>query len=287
MFMRKFLKRFMMALFGVACLAGSALPAVSAQQYVNVNLPAFKVTINDVVIDNSTRLYPVIVYKDITYMPLTYNDSRFLGLEAKWSSNSGIQVNKLNTQIAYNPNQGISNSALNSFALPEFAVQVNGKNIDNNNEVYPFLTCRDITYFPLTWRYMVNELGWTSKFDSNNGLVVHSTTAIQNSTSSNVKGKVFSRDFGSMTVVFDRSVNNQPGNLYVKENGVTKSIGNPSYIYGVNYQSGGRYGDYTAVDKVDYANRWVYTVAVDPSVSPITSKNVKINIDTNEVQLTN
>jgi hypothetical protein len=285
--MRKFLNKLMVAAFGIACLAGSSLPSVFAQQYVNVSLPAFQVTINDVVIDNSVRLYPIIVYKDITYVPMTYNDSRFLGLETKWSSDSGIQVNKLSVQTAYNPNQGVSNSALESFALPEFGIQVNGKNIDNNNETYPFLTCRDITYFPLTWRYMVNELGWTSSFDSNNGLIVHSRAAITGSTPINVDGKTFSRDFGSITVIFNRSVNNQPGNLYTRENGVTKRIGNPNYIYGVSYLQGGRYGEYTAVDQVDYANRWVYTVAVDPSVSPITSKKVKINIDTNEVQLMN
>lgn len=285
-FMKKFLKRIIVAAFGLASLTSLSLPSVLAGQNVNVSLPAFKITMNDVKIDNNERVYPIIVYKDITYVPMTYNDSRFLGLETKWNSDSGLQVNKISVQLAYNPNKGSSNSYLESAALPEFAIRVNGKNIDNKSETYPLLVFRDITYFPLTWRYMVDEFGWTSSFDPNGGLIINSKASKTGSTATaqTISDKVFSQDFGSVAIIFDRSVNNQPGNLYVKENGIIKKIGNPSYIYGVGYLQAGTYGEYTAVDKVEYANRWVYALAVDPSISPITSKNVRINIDTNEVQ---
>lgn len=284
--MNSFLKKILMTAFGLFFLANSFLPGVFAQQSVNVTLPAFKITMNDIAINNAERLYPIIVYRDITYVPMTYNDSRFLGLETKWSSDSGLQVNKTSVQLSYNPERGYVYGSLENAYLPEFRIRVNGKDIDNKNETYPLLVFRDITYFPLTWRYMVNEFGWTSSFDSVNGLVINSkvssTTTTTGTTSTG--SKVFSQDFGSLTVIFDRSANSQPGNLYVKENNTIKKIGNPNYIYGVGYLQAGTYGEYTAVDKVEYANRWVYTLAVDPSVSPITSKNVRINIDTNEVQ---
>ena len=280
----RFLKKTIMAAIYIALLANFSLPGVFAQQSVNVSLPTFKMTMNDVVIDNSQRIYPIIVYKDITYVPMTYSDSRFLGLETKWSSDSGLQVNKVNEQLSYNPDKGYATSTLGSATLPEFRIGVNGKNIDNQSEPFPLLVFRDITYFPLTWRYMVNEFGWTSSFDPNNGLIINSKAITIGSTTTPASGKVFSQVFGSTTVVFDRSSNNQPGNLYVTENNSTKKIGNPNYIYGVGYLQAGTYGQYTAVDKVEYANRWVYTLAVDPTVSTITSKNVRINIDTNEVQ---
>ena len=283
--MKNFLKKFIVAAFSIASLTSLSLPSVLAQQNVNVSLPAFKITMNDVKIDNNERLYPIIVYKDITYVPMTYNDSRFLGLETKWNADSGLQVNKINVQLAYNPNKGYSNSYLESAALPEFGIRVNGKNIDNQSETYPLLVFRDITYFPLTWRYMVDEFGWTSSFDPNSGLIINSKAGKTGSTTSTPVGdQVFSQDFGSVTVIFDRSANNQPGNLYVRENSIIKKIGNPNYIYGVGYLQAGTYGEYTPVDKIEYANRWVYALAVDPSVSPITSKNIRINIDTNEVQ---
>ena len=284
--MNSFLKKILMAGFGIAFFALSFLPCVFAQQAVNVSLPAFKITMNDVVINNNERLYPIIVYRDITYVPMTYNDSRFLGLETKWSSDSGLQVNKTSVQLSYNPEKGYGYSTLESAFLPEFRIRVNGKDIDNKNELYPLLVFRDVTYFPLTWRYMVNEFGWTSSFDPYNGLIINSKASSTTTTTSTVGSKVFSQDFGSITVIFDRSTNSQPGNLYIKENNAIKKIGNPNYIYGVGYLQAGTYGEYTAVDKVEYANRWVYTLAVDPSISPITSKNVRINIDSNEVQAT-
>ena len=132
---------------------------------------------------------------------------------------------------------------------------------------------------------MVDEFGWSSSFDAVNGLLINSHGDMSYPTTSTVEsGKVFTQDFGSIKVIFDRSSNKQPGNLYVKENNYIRQIGNPKYIYGVGYLQAGTYGEYTAVDKVEYANRWVYTLAVDPSVYPIVSKDVRINIDTNEVQ---
>lgn len=284
--MKGFLKKSIMATLGIAFAASSSLPIVLAQQNVNVSLPTFKITMNDIRIDNNERLYPIIVYRDITYVPMTYNDSRFLGLETKWSSDSGLQVNKISTQLAYNPNKGSSNSYLESSSIPEFGIRVNGKNIDNKNETYPLLVFRDVTYFPLTWRYMVDEFGWTSSFDPSTGLIINSKGVKTNPIPANstTGDKVFSQDFGNVTIIFDRSVNNQPGNLYARENNVIRKIGNPNYIYGVGYLQAGTYGEFTSVDKVEYANRWVYTLAVDPSVSPVTSKNVRINVDTNEVQ---
>jgi len=282
--MKKNVKKILMTVFSMGLLASLPLPNVFAQQSVNVSLPVFKITMNDTVIDNSQRIYPIILYKDITYVPMTYNDSRFLGLETKWSSDTGLEVNKISEQLSYNPNKGYATSTLESAVLPEFKIGVNGKNIDNQNEPFPLLVFRDVTYFPLTWRYMVNEFGWTSSFDANNGLIIHSKAVMTGSTTIPASGKAFSQNFGSVTAVFDRSGSNQPGNLSVIENNVTKKIGNPNYIYGVSYLQAGTGGQYTAVDKVEYANRWIYALAVDPYASTIVSKGVRINIDTNEVQ---
>src|SRR5665647_1808443 len=180
--MNRFWKKITMAVCGIVLLTGSALPSVFAAQSVSVGLPAFQITMNGVSIDNSQRQYPIIVYKDITYVPMTYNDSRFLGLETKWSADTGLQVNKISEQLAYNPNRGSFNSNLESAVLPDFRISVNGKNIDNNSESFPLLVFRDITYFPLTWRFMVNEFGWTSKFDMASGLVISSKASGTGST---------------------------------------------------------------------------------------------------------
>ena len=287
--MTRLFKKIILAGICMAFLAGSTLPEAFAAQSVDVNLPTFKMTMNDVQINNSERLYPIIVYRDITYVPMTYNDSRFLGLETKWSADTGLQVNKISEQIPYNPNKGYLSTSLENAVLPDFQIKVNGKDIDNNSETYPLLVFRDITYFPLTWRFMVDSFGWTSSFDLTNGLVITSaagSTGSTNpiSTTPVTNERIYSRSFGNTTVFFDRSSTNQPGNLYVKENNRTKKIGNPDYIYGVGYLQAGRDGEYSAIDRMEYSNRWVYTLAVDPTTYPVSSRNVRVNIDTNEVQ---
>jgi hypothetical protein len=245
--MRNFLKKIIMAVFGMAFIAGLSAPNVFAQQYANVSLPTFKITMNNVAIDNNTRLYPIIVYKDITYVPMTYNDSRFLGLETDWNSDSGLQVNKIREQLPYNPNKGYTNPTLEGAVLPEFNVRVNGKVIDNNNETFPLLVFRDITYFPLM-RYGIDEFNWVVSFDPNNGLIINSKAGKTGSAAIPAGAKTYSQVFDNVTVILDRSWNNQPDNLYVQENDTTKRIGNPNYIYGESYSKTGTIETYNPVN---------------------------------------
>lgn len=285
--MKSYHKRFLLSVSFLVVLSMAIASISFAQQTVSVSLPTFKITMNNIKIDNNERLYPIIVYKDITYVPMTYRDSRFLGLETKWSFEEGLQVNKINTTINYNPDRGYAGTVPEKAIIPESRIRVNGKEIYNKSESYPLLLFRDITYFPLTWRFMVDEFGWTSSFDAVNGLIINSSSdKISYPTTPTIEsGKVFAQDFGSIKVIFDRSSNDQTGNLYIKENNYIRKIGNPNYIYGVGYLQAGAHGEYTAVNSVEYAKRWVYTLAIDPSVYPIVSKDVRINIDTNEVQI--
>ena len=143
---------------------------------VDVTLPEFKVTINGEEFDNSYSQYPLIVYKDITYFPMTYNDCRFLGLETFWKGNTeGLAIETTGVTAAYNPYRtSAKNSRQQVASIPDFPVMVNGKAIDNSKQEYPLLVFRNITYFPLTWNYGVDEFGWDYSFDSSNGLVINS-----------------------------------------------------------------------------------------------------------------
>ena len=51
-------------------------------------------------------------------------------------------------------------------------ITVNGKVIHNNQEEYPLLSYRNVTYFPLTWRFAANEFGWQYNFDNKKGLQI-------------------------------------------------------------------------------------------------------------------
>ncbi len=69
-------------------------PRSEAATSVSVTIPTFKVRLNDVTIDNGYSQYPLIVYKDITYFPMTYYDSRFMGLESLWGNTTGLEIVK-------------------------------------------------------------------------------------------------------------------------------------------------------------------------------------------------
>lgn len=156
----------------------SLIPVNAANEStkVTVTLPTFKVDLNSVSMDNRYSKYPLIVYKDITYFPMTYNDCRFLGLESKWNGNQdGLLIDATDITAAYSPykTKEINLSSYKA-TIPNFPIKINGKLIDNSKEKYPLLTFRDITYFPITWRFAADELGWDYSFDSINGLAISS-----------------------------------------------------------------------------------------------------------------
>jgi len=153
-------------------------PTVLAANTVPVTLPAFKVSLNGVEIDNSRISYPLLVYKDITYFPMTYYDSRFLGLESSWDAQRGLAVAKIGATWDYHPYWSNSpNRRAYTAEAASFPITVNGQQVDNRSEEYPLLLFRNVTYFPLTWRFAVDEFGWKYSFNPDGGLAIDSVAA--------------------------------------------------------------------------------------------------------------
>jgi len=156
----------------------SVSPAYAANRLttVTVTLPTFNVVLNDINIDNHYSKYPLIVYKDITYFPMTYSDCRFLGLETYWKGNQeGLWIETSDITAAYSPYRTeVKNGSSYKATIPTFPIKINGKLINNSKEKYPILIFRDITYFPITWRFAVDEFGWDYSFDSKKGLTINS-----------------------------------------------------------------------------------------------------------------
>ncbi|MBO5430281.1 MAG: hypothetical protein J6A10_10055, partial [Peptococcaceae bacterium] len=74
--------------------------SAEAAQTVQVTLPSFDVTLNGQTHSNTYSKYPFIVYKDITYFPMTYYDSRLLGLTTAWSAEEGLAIAKQDGYIS-------------------------------------------------------------------------------------------------------------------------------------------------------------------------------------------
>lgn len=143
-------------------------------------IPACSVSLNGQNVDNSYRQFPLLQYRDIVYFPMTYYDCRFLGLSTKWNGETNtLEISKDNISGAYRDyNWDRKNGRKNEISRCSFNIKVNGKEIDNKNEKYPLITFRDVTYFPLTWRFAVDEFGWEYNYTQENGLVISSDNYI-------------------------------------------------------------------------------------------------------------
>lgn len=168
--------------FRVACIvmASSIMigsftnPSFAASGQVKVTLPNFKVTLNGMAIENNNKKYPLIVYKNITYFPMTYYDCRFLGLETEWDGKK-LSVKKDQISGAYYDDKASKmNNTTYMAGIQTFSVAINGKTIKNDKQTYPLLNFRDVTYFPLTWDYGAVEFGWDYSFDNQKGLIINS-----------------------------------------------------------------------------------------------------------------
>ncbi len=139
-------------------------------------VPEYPFVINGVSIDYKDSQYPVISYNDITYFPMTWHYCRMLGVTTDWSMEKGLYITKEQSHaepLEYD--KADNKSEWNLYAVvPKYDIFVNGKKIDNNIQEYPVLNFRNVTYFPLTWDYITNELEWTYSFDFENGLVINS-----------------------------------------------------------------------------------------------------------------
>lgn len=173
-------RKYFIALTTLLLLILTTLPVqVAASTAIRASIPRFPLTLNDTSLDQSYSQYPFLFYNDITYMPMTWNNLQALNMEYEWSDESGLTIwpnRNYPPPIHTSPvEQDLSNERNKSSYtahLADFAIHISGTEIDNSEEPFPFLTFRDITYVPLTWRFahemLQLDLGWNEQ----NGLGV-------------------------------------------------------------------------------------------------------------------
>ena len=171
------MKKKIVSLFLALVLLIAVGPArAEAAQNVSATVASFKVTLNGVVMDNDYAQYPLIVYKDITYFPMTYYDCRFMAVKTDWDNDTRtLSINAAGAGDQYHPTtKNDKNPQKITASVVDYNVFINGKKIDNLSEPYPLLSFRDVTYFPMTWRFCVDEFGWKYSYTQESGLIVDS-----------------------------------------------------------------------------------------------------------------
>ncbi|SMB83122.1 Peptidoglycan/xylan/chitin deacetylase, PgdA/CDA1 family [Desulfonispora thiosulfatigenes DSM 11270] len=141
---------------------------------IRVTVPTFPVTINDMIVDNTKNKFPILIYKDITYLPLTWDYCGALGINITWDNTNGLGLSKKETASDI-LNQDLSgNNTLGKAYYAQLAnlqIKINENNI-NKDEEYPFLNYKDITYMPLTWKYVTEEFGLQINWNEEKGLSI-------------------------------------------------------------------------------------------------------------------
>ncbi|NHN33373.1 DUF5050 domain-containing protein [Paenibacillus agricola] len=147
----------------------------AAEQSIRVTLPDFVVTLNGNRVENQYREYPLLVYKDITYIPMTWYDCRLLGLETEITPNDSLSIAKGRVTSSYVPYQThIKNLKSNKAIIPTFETLINGERVDNSKEEYPLISFKDVIYFPLTWKFAHDEFEWEYVWNNSEGLAINS-----------------------------------------------------------------------------------------------------------------
>lgn len=172
-------KTFLRVLLAIACciaLAFSLLP--QAEAAMRADVVTAKVTLNGQVIDNKNAKYPLLSYSNITYFPMTYHLSRFMGVETDWNGTAkSLNIYAGGAQSAYVAEPGKAPKGSVSVTLPSYRISVNGALIDNKEATYPIFNYNGVTYFPLTFRYAYESFGWGYQWDAENGLRIDTTSA--------------------------------------------------------------------------------------------------------------
>ncbi len=119
--------------------------------------------------------YPVLLYRNVSYIPLTSSMCNELYLSVAFTPEDGLYVargggrgnigterNRVLGSINYtNPANGKVEAL-----IPDYPVFINGREYDSKDAEYPMLNFRGITYLPLTYDIITKEFDFDFSFDN-------------------------------------------------------------------------------------------------------------------------
>ena len=143
---------------------------------VEVSIPTSNVRVNGTVINNQQNKYPMIVYKDIFYLPLTEGYSRALGLITSWyKEDEFVIVQDYNFDAPIQILSEDNNLNVKHYArILDSKITINEEKVINNQEAYAFLSFRDTVYMPITTKF-VEKFDWKLFWNEKDGLNILST----------------------------------------------------------------------------------------------------------------
>ena len=161
------MKKLILCLFIFATLFVSAsfaeeIPVTRAEHTVKIDGVTICPDSGEIKEDNSR--YPVVTYKNVTYIPLTFYKANMLNLSLAFDGRtlSAAPGDPEVPKIFDSEGAALPDGA--KFEMANFNIILNGTKIDNLKEEYPFLFFRGVVYMPVTWHNAVEVMGWTVEF---------------------------------------------------------------------------------------------------------------------------
>ncbi|ULL19328.1 hypothetical protein DVH26_35860 [Paenibacillus sp. H1-7] len=170
---KRWLPAFLIALVALQVIPIPGAVHAESKADIRVKIPTFPVEVNGSIIDNKHAAYPLLMYKDITYFPMTWDYTKALGLAIQWDSVKGLEINKT-TPGSWSQDPSGNNDFAKEYqaVLPSYPIAVNGMRIENAQEEYPVFNFRGITYFPMTWRFTHDTFHIDTQWDAMSGLKI-------------------------------------------------------------------------------------------------------------------
>lgn len=145
---------------------------------VDVHLPTFDIYVNEVKVENDYKKYPFIVYRGITYFPLTYDDAKFMGWNLKWIKKTRelhvVSTEQVNYQWEeYKQVKGkTKNKKIMKAKTPEFKIKFGDEYLPKTIGKYPVLVYNHVTYIPLVYDYKYEDSCMSFVFSKEKGLEI-------------------------------------------------------------------------------------------------------------------
>lgn len=146
---------------------------------ITVTIANYDVTIDGQKLNIAESQYPILVYQEITYIPMTTDILKGTGLKLHFSSEEGLKIDRKNFKSSFKQGFLDSENVLGSIKkarIVTYPIELNGRLIDNIHEEYPILSYKGIAYLPLTTYFAENELNWKLTWDAVKGLDIQVIT---------------------------------------------------------------------------------------------------------------
>ena len=155
------------------------VPSYSLDTF-SLKIVDFDIEINNVMIEKDKSQYPIFTYKELVYLPLTWQNLKALGLDVKFNSVNVFISNSEELAEGYiNGEESKLFPETIIAVLPERNIYINDLILENEKEDYPVLEYKGVIYIPMSESFARELLSIDIEFSDEEGLKINSDSSLE------------------------------------------------------------------------------------------------------------